>query len=75
MTNYTAQAGQSIWDVCLNTYATLDLIVKLMQDNGFLNIDTAPYSGQVFAFDETLVADQNITAIATQNGTPYATAV
>lgn len=73
MTTYTSQSGQSIHDVCLNTYATLDLLVKLMQDNNFGGADSIPYSGQVFVFDETLVADQNLTGINTGTGITYAT--
>lgn len=50
----------TIWDILFNTYGTPDLILKLMTDNGFPNINTYPECGQVFLYDDTLVANQNI---------------
>lgn len=50
----------TIWDVCLNTYRSVDLIVKLMLDNDFPNINTYPVAGQLFLYDDTLVVNQNI---------------
>lgn len=49
----------TIWDVVNNTYGSVDFIVKLMQDNGFPNINTYPENGQVFLYDDTLVVNQN----------------
>ena len=37
MLKFNSIAGQSIWDVCLNTYGTLDNMVKLLQDNDIDN--------------------------------------
>lgn len=56
---FTAVDNSTIWDVCLNTYGSLDEIVKLMTDNNFPNVNTYPSNGQVFFFDDTLVEDQN----------------
>lgn len=50
----------TIWDVCLNTYGSVDFIVKLMLDNDFPNINTYPVAGQLFLYDDTLVVNQNI---------------
>ena len=55
---FTAISNSTIYDVCLNTYGTLDLLVKLMYDNDFDGVDTLPTNGQVFSYDDTLV--QNI---------------
>lgn len=55
---FTAISNSTIYDVCLNTYGTLDLLVKLMYDNDFEGVDTLPTNGQVFSYDDTLV--QNI---------------
>lgn len=56
---FTSSAQSTIWDVVLNTYGSVDQVVKLMQDNGFLNVNTYPKNGTVFNFDDTLVENQN----------------
>lgn len=70
---FNAIEGQSIFDVCLNCYGTIDLMYKLLQDNGIDSINVIPYSGQVFTYDDTLVIDQGINQQFTQSGTLYAT--
>ncbi len=52
---FTAISNSTIYDVCLNTYGTLDLLVKLMDDNDFNGVDTLPVNGQEFLYDDTLV--------------------
>ncbi len=65
-----AVEGQSIYDICLQTYGSLDYLVKLLQDNNIASINVTPYSGQTFTWDETLATDQTIS----QNSTiTYAT--
>lgn len=73
MTTYTAIAGQSIFDVCLNTYGKLDFLYKLIQDNSFGNINTVVLSGQVFVWDDSLVIDQAINNKFSATGIRYAT--
>lgn len=55
---FAAADNSTIYDVCLNTYGTLDLLVKLMQDNGFANVNQYPVAGQVFLYDDELVENQ-----------------
>lgn len=74
MTTYSAVLGQSIYDVCLNTYGTLDLLTKLMQDNDFPNINAYPVSNQQFIYDETLSVNQTVQTLAQLSNTKYATA-
>jgi hypothetical protein len=57
---FRAVDQSTIWDVVNNTYGSVDFIVKLMQDNGFLNVNTYPENGQIFLYDDTLVVNQNI---------------
>jgi hypothetical protein len=45
----------TIYDVCLNTYGNLDLLVKLMVDNNFEGVNSYPVAGQLFTYDDTLV--------------------
>lgn len=45
----------TIYDVCLNTYGNLDLLVKLMVDNGHNGVNEYPTAGQVYVYDDTLV--------------------
>lgn len=55
MTEFKAVEGSSIWDVCLNTYGTLNYIVKLMVDNRHPGVNFYPVNGTAFLYDETLV--------------------
>lgn len=74
MTTYQAIFGQSIFDVCLNTYGSLDYLLKLITDNGVPNINYTPFSGQQFAWDETLTEDQAVNQVSQNNHIIYATA-
>jgi hypothetical protein len=58
MRTFNAIAGQSIYDVCLQTYGSLDYLYKLMQDNGILGLNENVSSRQSFAWDDSLVVDQ-----------------
>lgn len=55
---FYAADNSTIYDVCLNTYGTVNLLVKLMQDNGFPNVNTYPVAEQVFLYDDELVENQ-----------------
>ena len=68
---YVAKQGQSIFDICLQTYGDLNLIYKLIQDNGIESILTAGFSGMSFNYDASLISDNSI---VTQNiSSPYIT--
>ncbi len=56
---FKAVENSSIWDVCLNTYGSVNFLVKLMVDNNFANVNAYPYAGQDFVYDETLITDAN----------------
>ena len=45
----------TIYDVCLNTYGNLDLLVKLMVDNSHNGVNEYPTAGQIYKYDDTLV--------------------
>jgi hypothetical protein len=55
---YKAVDGQSIFDVCLQTYGSLDFLMKLVGDSAFDSINGDPYSGQQFSYDDDLIVDQ-----------------
>lgn len=73
--NYNASKGQSIYDVTLNAYGTLDNIVKLLQDSGDQGVDDVPASNQLYFFDDSLVKDQAVNQAYTLSGIKYATLV
>lgn len=73
MTTYYAIAGQSIYDVCLQTYGALDYLFKLLQDNGINGLNEPVNSRQPFQWDETLVQDQQLNTSFLANGVRYAT--
>lgn len=58
MKAFTAISNSTIYDVCLNTYGTLNLLAKLMSDSGHEGVDTYPTQGQIFLYDENLVNTQ-----------------
>lgn len=75
MKSFTAISGQSIQDICLNTYQSLDYLVKLMLDNNHPGINEYPPSGKKFNYDDTLVVDANLSASNNTKGTIYSTAM
>lgn len=58
MKSFTAISNSTIYDVCLNTYGTLNHLGKLMADNNHAGVNAYPTSGQVFLYDENLVNTQ-----------------
>jgi len=70
---FTAVYGQSLLDVCLNCYGTLDQFYKLLQDSGVDNANDTPLSGQNFTYDDELVVDVNVYQKITLSGVKYAT--
>jgi hypothetical protein len=70
---YSAIAGQSIYDVCLQTYGSLDYLYKLMQDNGIEGLDEQIYSRQEFVWDDSLVVNQLINAAFSATNQLYST--
>jgi hypothetical protein len=73
MLQYKAVTGQSVFDLCLNTYGSFDLLFKFLNDNNISDVNYVPYSGQVFYWDETLTADQAVNVTSTTNSIIYAT--
>ncbi len=70
---YKARAGQSVFDVCLNTYGTLDLTYRLLQDSGVEDIETAPTTGQVFTFNPALTVNPNVSRTKAATGVRFST--
>ena len=70
---YKAVTGQSVFDLCLNTYGSFDLLFKFLNDNNITDVNYVPYSGQNFIWDETLTADQAVNITSTTNNIIYAT--
>lgn len=73
MQTYKAINGQSIYDVCLQTYGSLDYLFKLMQDNAFAGLDEIVISGQEFFWDDSLVINQQVNAAFLATGQLYST--
>ena len=73
MLTYSSVYGQSIFDVCLNTYGSFDYLRKLLDDNGIESIDQIPASGQSFIWDETISTNSN--KISSNSNTILATGV
>lgn len=54
---YRALEGQSLYDVCLNTYGTLNLLSRLMVENGVERTDLVIKTGDEFTWDDDFVFD------------------
>jgi hypothetical protein len=67
MQQYNCQVGQSWFDVCTNTYGTLDYIGKLLNDNN-ASLDVFPFTGQQIQWDNTIVKDSSVQALISANG-------
>jgi hypothetical protein len=50
--------GQSLYDLCLQVYGTLDFLVKFANDNGVTDIDNIPQQVQ-YKYDPSLALVQN----------------
>jgi hypothetical protein len=73
--NYKAVNGQSIFDVCLNTYGTLDRLIKQLVDSGAgQGVNNIPASGQVYVYDDELVEAQSVSQAYLLTNVRYATA-
>jgi hypothetical protein len=73
MTIYKAINGQTIADICMNTYGSMDYFFKLVQDSGIADGDQVPYTGQEFKYDEMLVLDSSVNRTTTLGNIIYAT--
>jgi hypothetical protein len=72
--NYNAVNGQSIYDVCLNTYGTLDQLIKQLVESGTgQGVNDVPASGQVYVYDDDLVVAQAVNQAYLLTATRYAT--
>lgn len=75
MLQVKAVSGQSIFDLCLQTYSTFDLLSKFIQDNKISDINQVPLSGQSYVWDETLSENQNVNLISQNSNVILATSV
>ena len=72
ITTYRAQQGQSIYDVCAQTYGTMEQLTKLMTDNGIDNYDQ-DCNQILFSYDTDLVDNGALNNYNANNGIIYAT--
>ena len=52
--------GQSIYDICLQSYGTLDFVYKLIQGNNLTNVDDTIPTGKKLSFKISDVVDYSI---------------
>jgi hypothetical protein len=74
MSTFSGINGQSLFDVCLNTYGSLDYMYKLIQDSGVANINQEVKTQDQFTWDSALVVDQVVNKATTLSGVIFATA-
>lgn len=75
LTSFKVIEGQSVYDLVLNTYGTLNLLGKLIVDNDIDDINALTVTGQVVWYDDLLIADYNLFNSIQQNNTKLRTGV
>lgn len=60
MAEIIVQAGQDLYDVCLQYYGSLDFYLTLVQDNN-LNVDSQLVGGQKLTVSDVIVGDSRVT--------------
>lgn len=70
---YVTQPGQSIYDICLQTYGTIELLVALMQDNSIVSTLQTVLPGKVVTFDKSKIKDTAIFSRNVVDNVVYAT--
>lgn len=60
---FKAISNSTIFDVCLNTYGTIDLLGKLMTDNNHDGVDVYPEQGQIYLYDDALVKNISVSSL------------
>lgn len=70
---FVSMAGQSIYDVCLQTYGTIELLAKLVVENNLVSTIAPVEAGKVFTFDKTKIKDTAIFSRNVIDGIIYAT--
>jgi hypothetical protein len=75
MQQFNGVQGQSLMDVCLNTYGSLDFFFKLLRDNGIASANSTVITGQVFIWDDSLVQNQQVNQAYAASGIIYATEI
>jgi hypothetical protein len=71
----TSQNGQSIYDICVQTYGSLDLLYKLIQDNNFPNINTTLQPGTTLQWDSSQITDNSFYGYLQRNSLNIGTAL
>jgi hypothetical protein len=74
MTGYVLhRKQQSIYDLCLQVYGTLDLLIKFCNDNSVTNLTNIPQQ-VYYSYDKTLVKYEGNTNIYATEYKPSASA-
>jgi len=72
MTPYTIRQGQTIYDVCLNTYQSLNYLFKLLVDNS-ITISSILTPGKTLLFDKSFINNNSLFNATTNNNIFYTT--
>lgn len=73
MKTLTAKAGQSLFDIALQTYGSLDYLVKIAKDNAFGSVTGKVPSRRAFIWNENFIPYQKGNSIYNRSNTVLAT--
>lgn len=71
---YKSYKGQSLFDICLQTYGSLRYLFKLIQDNNISNLNQSIEPNTPFTFDSTLRISIDLLEQNVEDGVVYVTA-
>lgn len=72
---FKAIEGQSVIDLCLNTYCSINELPRFLKENNIDNINGVSKTLDSFVYDSTYIADQLISNQIEQNGFLFRTGI
>jgi hypothetical protein len=73
--NYFSLSGQSLYDICLQCYSSLDGLYKLIQDNNINSVDTTATEQINIKYNNTLNKDNKVNFNILKKNIKFVTAI
>jgi hypothetical protein len=72
---FNAQEGQSIADLVLNTYGSLNLSKKFISDNGLTDLNVLARTGDQYVYDTEFIDNETLFATVMDNKLIFRTGI
>jgi len=70
---YRPSLGATILDIVLNTYLSLDLLPKFVEDNGITNLNIVAGGDEVYIYDTDFISNEFMSADVLRNKLKFST--